>query len=217
MNLLEQDIQTDIDERKVQLTKIKTLPSQYSFNPSDEQFLLIYSFPIIYSIWEGFIQNAFQIYIREINNSNLSIDQISEHILVFSMESTFRQLFTYPQKHPQKINYFNKMKTYFRGNNNVYINPVVNTESNVGFKVLNRILESFNLNTIPEYPQPKYSIKYELDDFLLKIRNGVAHGNTAYLIKRNDLDRAIKIVNELMDLVFISIKEGFSNNIHKVP
>lgn len=214
MSLLEQDIQDDINERVVQMTKVKTLSSQYSYNLSDEQFLLNYSFPIVYSIWEGFVQTAFQIYIRELNKLNLSIDEISEHILVFSMETTFKQLFSYPQKHRQKIAYFDKMKIYFRNNGSVYINPVVNTESNVGFNVLNRILEDFNLAKIPEYVTPRVSMKHELDNFLLKIRNGVAHGNSAYNVTRDDLNRAISIVNDLMDLVFKSIKGGFSQNIH---
>lgn len=214
MNLLEQDIQDDINERVIQMTTIKTLSSRYSYNSSDEQFILNYSFPIVYSIWEGFIQTAFQIYIRELNKLNLSIDNISEHILIFSMESSFKQLFSYPQKHNQKITYFGKMMTFFKSSNSIYINPVVNTESNVGFNVLNKILGKFNLKNIPEYINPGVSTKYELDDFLLKIRNGVAHGNSAYTVSRDDLERAISLVTSLMDLVLISIKDGFSQNSH---
>ncbi|OQX04224.1 MAG: hypothetical protein BWK80_54045, partial [Desulfobacteraceae bacterium IS3] len=54
-----------------------------------------------------------------------------------------------------------------------------------------------------------YSLRTELDNFLLKIRNASSHGDNSVVVNRDDLDRAIKLVETLMDLVFERIKAGF--------
>lgn len=208
LSILEEDMLSDIAERKELLLKTKTIYLRYSFSADDEQFFLNYSIPIIYSIWEGFVQTSFQTYVREINRLNLPIDKICKPILVYNTESRFRQFKQYPAKLNQKANFFDKLNHFFKSNS-FEINPKVNTESNVGYKVLNRIMEDFNLERINEYPKPRYSLEDELDKFLLKIRNDVAHGNNAINLGRNDLERAIALVEILMELVFENIKKGF--------
>lgn len=208
LTILEREILSDINERKELMFHTKTLFLRYGFLPDDEQFFLNYSFPIVYSIWEGFIQTSFQTYIREINRLNLSIDDICKPLLVYTTESRFKQFNQYPQEHNKKVNFFDKLKIFY-STSSFEIIPDVNTESNVGFKVLNRIMREFNLEEITEYPKPKYSLKIELDKFLLKIRNDVAHGKNSVVVGREDLDRAITLIETLMDLVFENIKKGF--------
>jgi len=44
----------------------------------------------------------------------------------------------------------------------------------------------------------------------LQIRNSVAHGQKSAIgVNREDLERAIKVVDKLMELVFERIKTGF--------
>lgn len=209
MNLLEDEIEADILDRLDLLTTIKTISSRYTFNNQDEIFWCRYSIPSIYSIWEGFFVTALQIYIREINKLELNIDELSEHYLVHTTEVSFKQLFSYPNKHPQKVRFIKDIQVYFQSTAPVYINPEINTESNLGFNVLNKLLEKFNLKILPEYPRPQYSLKIELNDFLLRIRNGVSHGNYPFRIDRNDVERGILLIEELMFLVYDSIKEGY--------
>lgn len=208
LSILEEEMLSDIEERKELLLKTKTIYLRYSFSADDEKFFLNYSIPIIYSIWEGFVQSSFQTYVREINKLNLPIDQICKRILVYNTESRFKQFKQYPVKFDRKANFFDQLNQFFL-TNSFEINPEVNTESNVGFKVLNRIMEEFNLDEIKEYPKPNYSLVNELDKFLLRVRNGVSHGNNAIIVKRSDLDRAITLVEILMDLVFENIRKGF--------
>ena len=208
LSILEEEMLSDIEERKELLLKTKTIYLRYSFSADDEKFFLNYSIPIIYSIWEGFVQSSFQTYVREINKLNLPIDQICKRILVYNTESRFKQFKQYPVKFDRKANFFDQLNQFFL-TNSFEINPEVNTESNVGFKVLNRIMEEFNLDKISEYPKPNYSLVNELDKFLLRVRNGVSHGNNAIIVKRSDLDRAITLVEILMDLVFENIRKGF--------
>ena len=117
---------------------------------------------------------------------------------------------------PQKDNFSKKVKFFeqlgqFYQSNTLEISAKVNTESNVSFKVLNRILNDFKLETIPTHPEPNsnYSLQDDLDKFLLKIRNDVAHGQNSIVVNREDLERSIKLVDRLMDLVFERIKTGF--------
>lgn len=218
--LLEQEILSDIEERRELMSRIKLLCPRYGFSLEDEELFLNYSIPIVYSIWEGFIQTSFQIYIRELNKLNLNINNICFPILIHHIESKFPQFKQYPEndKLKKKVNFFDKLGQFYQCNT-LEISAKVNTESNVGFKVLNRILTDFHLETIPEYletipeyPEPRYSLPDELDKFLLKIRNSVAHGQNSIVVNREDLERAIKLVERLMDLVFERIKTGFTNN-----
>ncbi|WP_341735176.1 MAE_28990/MAE_18760 family HEPN-like nuclease [Microcoleus sp. CAWBG640] len=210
--LLEQEIMSDIVERRELMSRIKLLSPRYGFSQKDEALFLNYSIPIVYSIWEGFIQASFQIYIRELNKLNLKISDICYPILIYHIESEFPQFKQYPKKDKpnNKVIFFDKFGQFYQCNA-LTISPKVNTESNVGFNVLNRILTDFNLETILTHPEPNYSLQDDLDKFLLKIRNNVAHGQNSIVVHREDLDRAIKLVNRLMDLVFERIKTGFIN------
>lgn len=208
LTYLEEEIMSDIDERKTLMSKTRTLCPRYNFSEEDEQFFLNYSIAIIYSIWEGFIQTSFQAYVRKLNNLGLTIDTVCKPILVCHIESTFKQFKQYPTKFKNKVSFFDKLNQ-FRQSDTFEICPAVNTESNVGFNVLNRILEESGLEKIPEYPELRYSLRTELDNFLLKIRNASSHGDNSVVVNRDDLDRAIKLVETLMDLVFERIKAGF--------
>lgn len=208
--LLEQEIMSDIDERRDLMSRLKALSPRYHFLPEDEALFLNYSIPIVYSIWEGFIQIYFQIYIRELNKLNLTINHICEPIFLYHIESKFPQFKEYPQKDKfsKKVKFFEELGQFYQSNT-LEISAKVNTESNVSFKVLNRILKEFKLETIPTHPEPNYSLQDDLDKFLLKIRNNVAHGQNSIVVKREDLERSIKLVDRLMDLVFERIKTGF--------
>jgi hypothetical protein len=214
ITLLEQEIMSDIEERRELMSWLKLLCARYGFSNIDEELFLYYSIPIVYAIWEGFIQTSLQIYVRELNKLELTIDQVCDSIIIYHIESTFPQFKQYPDadKFNKKVIFFNKLGLFYK-TNPLEINPNINTESNVGFQVLNRILSDFNLDKIPEYSEPGsgYSFKAELSQFL-KIRNAVAHGQqSSIVVNREDLERAIKLVDKLMDLVFERIKTGFIN------
>jgi hypothetical protein len=208
--MLEQEIRSDIDERQKLMLQIKTLYLRYEFTEKDEQLFLMYSIPTIYAIWEGFVQTAFQTYIQELNKLNLTINTICKPILVYHIENSFKQFREYPERFNGKVDFFDKLNIFYNSEF-IDITKTVNTESNVGFDVLNKILKTFNLENVSEYPEPRYLLPQELDNFLLKIRNAVAHGQNSIVVNREDLDRAIKLINILMDLVLEKIIKGFEN------
>ena len=209
LTFLEQEIMSDIEERKTLMSQIKLLCLRYSFSEEDEQLFLNYSIPMIYSIWEGFVQTSFQTYIRELNKLELDVNNVCKQILVYHIESKFKQFKEYPEKIDGKIKFFDQLNSFYQSQKFEIYTPI-NTESNVGWKVLNRILTNFNLEKIPDNTEPNYSLPEELDKFLLKIRNNVAHGQNAIVVNRKDLERAVKLVERLMELVFERITTGYA-------
>lgn len=208
--MLAREIISDINERQKILLQIKTLYLRYEFNKKDEQLFLNYSIPSVYAIWEGFVQAAFRSYIQELNKLNLTIDTVCESILIYHLESKFPQFREYPRDaSKKKLSFFDGLNVFFT-EKTIDINVIVNTESNVGFDVMNKLLMIFNLDLIPEYLEPMYSLSQELKH-LLRIRNAIAHGQNSIIVNREDLENAIKLIETLMDLVFEKIMAGFVN------
>ncbi|MBT9098976.1 hypothetical protein KFZ76_14815 [Methylovulum psychrotolerans] len=207
--MLEQEIKSDIEERQRLMLQIKTLYLRYEFNEKDEELFLTYSIPAVYALWEGFVQTTFRTYIQQLNALMLTVDTVCEAILIHHIESKFPQFREYPTHTNKKMAFFGHLNAFYTSKS-VEIRADVNTESNVGFDVLNRLLRAFNLEPIQEYPLPRYSVARELTT-LLRIRNAVAHGNHSVAVGRDYLNDAIKLVEILMDLVLESVLQGFSS------
>ncbi len=214
-SFLEQELISEIDERRDLMLRLKVLLKRLKLD-QDKQLFLSYSIPIIYSVWEGFVKIAFEIYIKELNKLNLSINNVCDSIFVYYMESRVPQLRNYPQDFKSKVKLFNNLQKIYV-NNTFNIHPAVNTESNVNFNVLNRLLGEFNLKKIDDYIEPRYSLADELDGFLLKIRNATAHGDKSIVVSEEELVRSIALVERLMDLVFERIRDGFITESYRKP
>lgn len=209
MFTLENDINDDIIERQRILENVKTLPSRYSFNDLDKQLFRNYSVLIIYSIWEGFVQQSFQSYVRELNKLELLKSEVNDKVLTFSIENTFKQLREYPSKENKKTKYFNDLASFFQ-QEKIEIPVTINTESNVGFKVINQLLDNFNLEKLPDYIRPQYSFSIELKFFIDQHRNPIAHGNAgAISVTPEEINRFIGLVTKLMDEVYERMINGF--------
>jgi hypothetical protein len=207
--MLKQMLKDDIYERQEALSKIKTLYLRYKFKQDDEQIFLNYAIPSIYAIWEGFVQTSFQTYIHELNKLQLKHNEICDNLLVKHIESTFKQFNEYPKDFKKKVTFFQGLEQFYQAKY-VDINKTVNTESNVGFDVINKLLISFNLKTIPEYPEPGYSLKKALIDFL-DMRNKLAHGQNAVKVSRSILNESTSLVIMLMNMVYDLIIDGYEN------
>jgi uncharacterized protein YutE (UPF0331/DUF86 family) len=215
--MLEQEIRSDIEERQRLMLKIKTLHLRYGFNDDDEQLFLNYSIPAVYAIWEGFVTTTFYAYIMELNKLNLTFNSVCDPILIYHFEKSFSQLKEYPKDKVKKIKFFKSLATFYNNSNpTIILKSVINTESNVTFDVINRILSEFNLSKMQdqaiEYPELeiKTSLSKELER-LRDNRNKLAHGQNSVVINRDDLTRAIRLVETLMELVLEKIKNGFES------
>ena len=218
MNEFDLNIQKVIEERVSVLFEIEKsiFTKRYSLSKKHQDIFSKQSISMIYSIWEGFVQKAFNLYIDEINRANIAFYNLCDKIVVHHMENAFKQFKEYPSKDSGKIRFFTSLKG-FHANDICSISRVVNTESNVGFNTLNRLLTSFSLETFPEhwrnYTHPDPSLKESMD-FFLKLRNTVAHGGDLLSEDRIDQEVYIRFKQLMIDLMYnvrIKMLEGLEN------
>lgn len=216
-DFLRSEIEADIMVRERNLTLMKTLPSRYhDFRNEDRESWERCSFPIIYAEWEGFFVAAFQLYIREINKLGLKIHQLSKHYLLRETECRFRQLKEYPQEMKKKQRFLHSLMTFFRDDSPMTLELDVNTESNLGFGIMNSILNHFNLAEVLDHiDHDSYSLKDDMDCFMLHIRNGIAHGDPSISASTADITKAIALVDRLMHLIEDILCEGLDNEVYK--
>jgi hypothetical protein len=203
------DITEDIVWRSEQLLIAKTLPHTYNYSDLHKEFLIKYSIPTIYAIWEGFVQHSFQIYVRELNKLSLSKNDFCINILAHSVDSSFPQLKEYPIIFDGRIKFISKLNDYLQ--EEFRISSIIKTESNVELEMINKILHRFNLKPIPSHPY-----KQQLKD-LLKYRNRISHGDNSLVISKDNIDdfktridNFVSLIENLMQEVFLRINIGYN-------
>ena len=201
---LQAEILADIEWRVKELTAIKTLPLKHYLNNSEKNIASKFAIPNVYSLWEGYVKFVFRTYLNEINSLNLKYDQLHNNILTHGFDTK------YPQFTTGIKNEFKSKCKFFDSFFSSLINPIsidakLPTESNVNWKVLNKLLQRFNLVEFPEVPN-----KSNLDN-LLRIRNSVAHGENSVTITQKMINANVKNVTSLMDELMFKILDGCNN------
>lgn len=216
---LRSEIEADIITRQDNLSRIKTIPSRYFFREEDMQTWLRCAFPIIYAEWEGFFVYALSLYFREVNKLHLTLDDLHDLYFIRNAEKNFKQLNEYPKqgKSQKKNSFLRKMLDYFRNTGDVELNAEINTNSNLGFGVMNTILNHLGMKRIEEHiHHDAYSLKDDMDKFLLDKRNGLVHGDPASTVKIEDITKAISLVELLMQETKESILDGFQSEVYHI-
>ena len=165
--------------------------------------LIKYTVPSIYSLWEGFVKNSFELYAKEINKLNLSINDAHINIVTHTMSSYDKLYLENPRMN------FKSKKEFVEFYQNTASQPLnipnkIPTKSNVDFDVINDILKRFNLEELPR------SFDSDLKK-LLTFRNSIAHGETSIPIKLDDITIFSQLVNDLMIELIIRLDEGYKN------
>ena len=208
-------IQEAIEERLTVLFEIEraTFTKRYSLSLKHQEIFATQSISMIYSIWEGFVQTSFNLYIDELNKIDIEFHTFCDGIVIYHMENSFRQLREYPNKDKQKIKFFKDIKAFHNGSSKP-ISRVVNTQSNVSFSVLNKLLKTFSLEQFPEhwkdYKHPNPNLKESMD-FFLKLRNTVAHGGdlvSEEKVNQNVYNRFRNLVRDLMYEIRLKMLDG---------
>ncbi len=207
-----------IDERVTVLTEIERalFTRLYSLTNKHLSILSVHSITMIYSIWEGFIQEGFRLYIDEICSMNNIFMNFSDEIRLFHLENKFKQFHQYPHKPKDKIKFHDNIFSFYQEqNHSLYRN--VNTRSNVGFETLNELLAIFNLKKFPshwdKYTHPNPTLDIILKDFL-RYRNGIAHGGDLSSEERISQDIYKKYKTLVVDLMYeirLKFLEGLDN------
>lgn len=214
--LLRAELESDINNRQIHLTTLKTMPTRYGFIGPDNETHLRCAFPIIYAEWEGFFVYAMTTYIREINKIGILLDQLDDKYYVNNIEKSFKQFKEYPKKFNQQRNFLRNLQTFFRSTGSIPINSEINTESNLGFNVTNTIFNLFKIDLLEDHiDHNSYSLKDDMDKFLLVKRNGLVHGDPAVTATSVDITNAIDLVIRLFEEVKERIIKAADSGVYK--
>lgn len=199
--MIEEEIVQEINWRINEISILKTLPVLNQLSEEQEKTLLRYSFPALYALWEGFVCSSLEIYIREINRKNLTYLELNKKIRAHHIDNELK--LSNPRQNFDKKEKFVKMYDELI-NKKVRISSKLPTESNINFKVLCKIFNRLNLDSIPENPY-----KADLDKLLL-LRNKIAHGEYCVEFDKNEFSRLSQSVIDMMSEVFESISNGIN-------
>lgn len=199
---MEEELAYEIEWRIKEISILKTLPFNRRFTDVQKATYLRHSFPALYSLWEGFVCTAFEIYIRKINDELVYYKDLSINLKTHFIDSAL-------QLHNARVN-FEKKKKFVGDIDQIMLKVVkiksdIPTESNINYKVINNILLRFNLNLLPETPYKK-----DLDKLLL-IRNKIAHGEFSIPVDTNLLCELSQVVIDLMIEVYQIIIDGYNS------
>lgn len=201
------EINSDIQWRMSELASLKSIPLRYNLLPHHKEMLIKYTIPSIYALWEGFVKNSFELYIREINKLNIPIEEVHINVITHTL-SSYEKLYL---ENP-RMNFVSK-KEFIEFYQTKISQPLnitnkIPTKSNVDFVVINDILTRFNLNLLPKTFEGKLRK-------LLKFRNSIAHGETSLPIKLEDVTFFSQLVNDLMIEIIIRLDEGYKKQTFK--
>lgn len=198
---LENNLYEDINWRISELSQIKTIPFRYKMTDENRKMLIKYSVTAIYALWEGFVVTSFQHYRRELNALNLPINTVNINLLTHAINchdiltlGTVRKDFDVQLRFVKEFLSLTNSKFKIIGS--------IPTESNVNFKVINKLLINHNLIELDR--------KHERNlNKLLKFRNCVAHGDNSIPISIKDVNFFTQLVINLMTEIFNILTSGF--------
>ena len=196
-----------IEEREIVLLEVERalFTQRYRLSKKHFDILSVQSISMVYSIWEGFVQSTFQHYIGYLNSLNIMFTDFVSDIIIFHMENKFKQFYNYPENNRRKIAFYEQLAEHFE-NEKVAIYPSVNTECNVSFEVLNKILKQFALTPFPEqwgedYHYPKPNLKETMTTFV-RYRDSIAHGGDISSEEKVTLEVYEKYKKLVIDLMY---------------
>lgn len=205
MNSLLAEIQEDINWRVSEISNIKTIPLRYSLLETHKNTLISYSIPSLYAIWEGFVKNTFQLLTTFINNLGMEPRLVNINILTHAIENEC-QLGNERKHFEKKVGLVESALNIIDSSLN--IKQGIPTESNVNYKVTNRVLERFNIKDL--------DCKYEKPlNRLLLFRNKIAHGENSIKVTKQDVDDFTLLIENLMFDILIMIEDYLKNKDYK--
>ncbi len=200
MSGLKEELKHEVDWRLDEIGILKTLPTKQKLSEKQKRVLQKYSIPSFYSLWEGFVTDGFSIYIRYLNQLNLSANKIRKSIIVNDIDVKYK-LSDGRKNFNKKIDLVDNIFHYL--NSQINIRTQLSTKSNLRFKVINEILERFNLELLPKVP-------FHIDlDKLVDIRNNISHGESIQALDWKLINRMSITTMNLIYEIFNRIIDGY--------
>lgn len=203
-NSLQKEIMEDISWRYSEMSILRTLPYRYGLSEEHKEYLIRYSVPIIYSLWEGYVKTVFEIYVREINRLEMEASELNSKILAHAIDSEDKLHLQNPRtSHITKTEFTEYLLEFL--DSKIIISPVIPTESNINYDTLYNIMNIFNIEQVSEQ---KYKIPLRR---LLKFRNSVSHGDNSIPVKSDDIEKFCNLINDLITDVSHNLIDAFQN------
>lgn len=200
---LEKELLYEMDWRIGEMSILRTIPLLCNCNEKQIKILERYSVVAIYSIWEGFVETSFNLYIREINSSNLTHKEINLNIITYDIFAKYGMTEEQRKHFINRCKFINNIFEY--SETRVNISNKLPTDSNIGFDTINQILTHFYLEKLPAKEfEPRLKK-------LLHYRNNIAHGEYSLPVTRELINDFIITVIDAMGEVVIRIIEGFNS------
>lgn len=204
MITIKDEIDLEIDWVIRETTRIKLLPHRYEFIEEEKDIYYKSMVPMIYAYLEGFVKNAIRIYMKFVNQLDLTFNDISIRLLVHKIEKKYN-CFKENIKSIQNKEKLVEQLLQDINNNDKTINFNDKAIQNINSDRLNKLLRELNFKEIEDR-----KIKDGLNK-LLQYRNGIAHGENSYRVDENLLMEFIDTIIKTMDYVSDIICNGYDS------
>lgn len=207
MNYFDMQVEELISETESNIYDLEKMifSGHYNFLDKDFKILSKQSVVVLYSFWEGFVQDIFDIFLKEVGKLTNSYFELNDDFMVSQIEKRFPQFKNYPENNKGKISFH---KDYFQLliQQKHDIKLKVDLKNNVGLEVLNNLLKIHGIKAIDEYweekgySHPNLTVKQLLNK-ILHIRNNTAHGNkimTDVIIEQEEFEQYKRLIIDLM-------------------
>lgn len=138
----------------IEIVSIGTVRKEKINQTSESKYILRSSIPLIYAHWEGFFKKSIDIIHNELDSHSIDYNKL-DHSMLAALTLG---------KHTKEYK-SNKLK---------FNDIVIDTESNLKWKVLEKFSNRYNFN-LEKFEKYKTTINE-----ILKIRNAISHGENAY-------------------------------------
>lgn len=184
---LQDIINDDISERKKEIINLKGLLKKAK---EKNEILLAKCLVIIsYSHWEGFVKNSSRYYMNYIKQKGIKSDHYSQQL---RSSLFFRQIIKKSGSVPNKISFVEDL-LYNHYQLAIDENDLCDTESNLDYKTLKKLLYNIGLHTIAFDTKEIF-----LDERIVGDRNKFAHGELQPYTSKDAIEIADTVI-ELMD------------------
>ena len=204
---IQEELAADIDWRNAELAELRVILHKAHLTQVQRETYIRYIVPAIYAIWEGFVKKSISLYSKEINKSNASLLLLHENLLTHAITMDDKLALDRARTNFKTQKEFSLYISEFL-NKEFPIDGKIPTKSNINSEVLTDILERFNLGVIEKKNKSKL-------DKLLKFRNTIAHGDNSIPVKEENIDEFIRLIQDLMVVVFDKIDDAVINKTYK--
>jgi len=195
-NKVLQEIEVDKDWRNLEIKKIEIICKKLD-NQEFNKIILKSTIPMIYAHWEGFVVSSLRKVNRHLSSLQFTYSDLHINLLTNAYEENIKSLED-SLDYRKRINHLTLI--FEKLTNKVEFGTKIDVKSNLKFKVLQDICLKFNFN-ISNFEEYKRDLEQ-----LLKIRNAIAHGESAYTFEEyEDIEMYVVLLSNLMDTLYTEI------------